>query len=305
MEPTAFDELLKQQQDLNNEKKARLEEELAQRLQSAPANIDWSPLAAQLDSLYGGQATQQAAQSALAQGNAYGQRTKELEDQLNQLGENQFKISLAAEEKKAERAYKADEKEKDRAAKVASGGDKAAKQNFDDANKLRDDFTKSDIVKEYNKAGEGIAKLRELSKSPTQGGANDVALIYAFMKAQDPGSVVREGEYATAQKYAGSLFDSYGIKLDRLLGKKDVLSPEQRASLVNAAESGFKSQQANYDNLSSQYAELAKAQGVDPKHVVVGVRIKDAPEQKVKAPISLAERAKAALAARQKQGAGQ
>ena len=51
-------------------------------------------------------------------------------------------------------------------------------------------------------------------KNPTS--TNDQALIYAFAKAMDPTSSVREGEYATVQKYAQSFANQLGFDVNRL-----------------------------------------------------------------------------------------
>lgn len=163
-------------------------------------------------------------------------------------------------------------------AKTEKGDEKT---QFANADKLRDDFTKSDTTKEYNKARDGITALRSLGSSPTQGGANDLAIVYAFMKAMDPGSVVREGEVAFAQK-AGGLFDQYGVKLDRILGGKDTLSPAQRKSLIGAAETAFSGRQTAYDEFAQQYVDLAKRMGVRPEDVVINVRAKDLPGKQQK-----------------------
>ncbi len=183
-----------------------------------------------------------------------------------------------------ERKVVADEtsnKNKAEELKVARAGQQNEKRMAGE-NSMRDDFMKSDIVKQYHEASAGLGKMREIIKSKDKGGANDIALVYAFMKAQDPGSVVREGEYATAQKYSGGLADSYGIKLDRLLGGKEVLTDAQRRSLMNAAETVFKTNQSQFDAVRSQFVDNAKRRGYDPDQIAVSYQAAPAVEEPLK-----------------------
>jgi hypothetical protein len=63
----------------------------------------------------------------------------------------------------------------------------------------------------------------------------DVALIFSYMKMLDPGSVVREGEYATAQNTAG--IPDQVMNLYNKLVDGERLNPKQRASFKGQAKS--------------------------------------------------------------------
>jgi len=79
-----------------------------------------------------------------------------------------------------------------------SGGLDPTKK-FDFEKKLRDEFITR--TKDYNEMGVTIDKIKSSAQSNT--GPGDVALITGFMKMLDPGSVVRETEFATARDTAG------------------------------------------------------------------------------------------------------
>jgi hypothetical protein len=259
--------LLDEQRKQEEQARAAAQEELASRLEASPSTIDWSPLAAQLDQWAGGDLASIGASSGLRQSQAAQKRIDELSGKTlatpKIASSSDIAIKLATMEAK-------DEAAKSKAALDEAKSDKKEmRQDLDLENKLRDDFTKSDVTKEYNQAASGISKLRSLMSSTNQGGGNDIALVYAFMKSQDPGSVVREGEYATAQKYAGSLYDKFRINVDRLAGGKDVLTPEQRNSLAMAAEAAFEAQQGMFDKYKKQYEEQAKELGLKPSRVVI------------------------------------
>jgi len=238
--------------------------ELTERLKMKPGTVDWTPLASQLDSMFGTK-TMAAAESRNQVGAKEEKRVTDLYDRLTARDTDKFGKALATSTER-------------KARDVLSGEDK-----------LRDDFMKSDLTKQFDKAKEGIDKVRALAASKSQGGANDVALIYAFMKAQDPGSVVKEGEFATAQKYSGSLYDMFGIKFDRIRGGSDMLTPEQRQSMIRAAETAFGSQEQSYSAFREQFADLARRRGYDPASVLVGHahaarRVPTAPAAKAPSP---------------------
>lgn len=136
----------------------------------------------------------------------------------------------------------------------------------DDEASFRKEFEGSPVVKEFNLANTGIKKIREALKAPEQTGFNDQSLIFNYMKVLDPGSVVREGEYATAQKNA-SLLEAMGVKVNKVMSGEQ-LSPDQRRKLSQAAETQFKGNQSTYQNYKNQKTEIAKRSGLDPDKVV-------------------------------------
>lgn len=85
--------------------------------------------------------------------------------------------------------------------------------------------------------------------------ADDQALIYALAKTLDPGSVVREGEYATAQKYAQSWAKAYGKKVTQALAGTGFLSEEARSNIKKTIEQKYLSTKKTYDNLFDQYTK--------------------------------------------------
>ena len=83
--------------------------------------------------------------------------------------------------------------------------------------------------------------------------ADDQALIYAFAKAMDPDSVVREGEYATVQKYSQSLADKFGFDAARIFSNTVFLTPEARKNMKTTIESRFEPVRKQYNNLRKSY----------------------------------------------------
>lgn len=83
--------------------------------------------------------------------------------------------------------------------------------------------------------------------------ADDQALIYSLAKALDPGSVVREGEYATAQKYAQSWVQAYGKGVTQALLGTGFLSETARENIKETIKQKYDSSKVSYDNLYSKY----------------------------------------------------
>lgn len=100
-------------------------------------------------------------------------------------------------------------------------------KQFELEQKLRKEYSKETQV--YQDVSESFRRI----KSAENTGPGDIALIYAYMKMLDPGSVVREGEFATAQNSGGipqAVVNAYNKALN---GER--LAPKQRDSFMSQA----------------------------------------------------------------------
>jgi hypothetical protein len=70
----------------------------------------------------------------------------------------------------------------------------------------------------------------------------------------DPESVVREGEYATVQKYAQSWAESFGFSAQRIFSNTPFLTAAARANMKATILSRFKAAQGQYNNVRQSYA---------------------------------------------------
>jgi len=86
--------------------------------------------------------------------------------------------------------------------------------------------------------------------------ASDIALIFAFMKMLDPTSVVREGEFATAQNSGG--IDDQLRNVYNKLRDGQFLTPEQRANFVRRAYRIYRGSETQYANAIQQQVATAK-----------------------------------------------
>ena len=99
---------------------------------------------------------------------------------------------------------------------------------------------------------EGFNFARSISNTTTNP-ADDQALIYSLAKALDPGSVVREGEYATAQKYAQSWVQAYGKSITQALFGTGFLSERARENIKSTIEQKYNSSKTTYQNVYDRY----------------------------------------------------
>lgn len=103
------------------------------------------------------------------------------------------------------------------------------------------------------------------SSSAAQTGAGDIALITSFMKMLDPGSVVRETEFATARDTAGLY-----AQLQNVLQKaKDgqILKPEQRNQYVSLSKKYLDAAQEKAKQEKEDLGLVVKNYRLNPENV--------------------------------------
>lgn len=138
------------------------------------------------------------------------------------------------------------------------------------AKDLRNEFT--DLSKDFFKVNESVARLRASAQDPSAAG--DLSLIFNYMKILDPGSTVREGEFATAQNAAGIPERIVAQYNKALSGER--LAPDTRADFVDRGEKLFEEQKAVHGRRVSEYQRLAESVGADPRQVIVNQTIDSA-----------------------------
>lgn len=113
-------------------------------------------------------------------------------------------------------------------------------------------FKTEPLVQNFAVIQEGRNFSNSIS-SKTTNPADDQALIYSLAKSLDPGSVVREGEYATAQKYAQSWVKAYGKGVTQAIAGTGFLSETARNNIKKTIETKYQSSKRSYDNIEGQY----------------------------------------------------
>lgn len=138
---------------------------------------------------------------------------------------------------------------------------------FERGDKLRNDFSGDQRVKEYNAVLPQL--MAGLQTAPNAQG--DSSLIYAYAKVMDPGSVVREAEGQMAANTA-SFWDSKVEQLKKSLGWDGARGLPPKAAQALRVEMNRKvaALAKTYGVARSDYQRRAQRQGVDPDDVVGG-----------------------------------
>lgn len=132
----------------------------------------------------------------------------------------------------------------------------------DDEGKLRKEFNA--LTDDFRKVDEAYRRIVASAENPSAAG--DLALIFNYMKVLDPGSVVRESEFATAQNAAGVPARIRAQYNQVLRGER--LADEQRADFVNRASMLYEAAREGFAARRDQYREIATQYGFDPARAV-------------------------------------
>lgn len=176
---------------------------------------------------------------------------------------------MSAADIKAQFGDLSDYQKLDYQAKLAAPekANKKTTQVFEEETSLRKEFQGSPIVKASNEVDAAYKKLNKAVQRADAPG--DMSAIFAYMKMLDPGSTVREGEYASAQNTAGipeRILTAYNNAI-----KGEKLSPEQREGFRSSAEGIYATHREQRDQLANQYKSIASQRGLDPGKVTFGL----------------------------------
>jgi len=137
---------------------------------------------------------------------------------------------------------------------AGSGGDPEGEA------KLRKEFTSLPIVKAFSSQSTAYGRVIASVDDPSPAG--DLALIFNFMKVLDPGSTVREGEFATAAN-SGGVDDRVRALYNNVVDGTR-LSGSQRDDFANRATRLYGNAEQQYRSIADQYGQFAANAGFDP-----------------------------------------
>lgn len=132
---------------------------------------------------------------------------------------------------------------------------------------LRDTFLSES--KDFKMTRDAMQRIRDSASDPS--GAGDLALIFNFMKTLDPGSTVREGEFANAQNSAGIDERTRGLYNRIVDGER--LSDNQRKDFVVRAEKLYGGQEKIHKKRIAEFRRVAEKDGLDPDQVIVDLAL--------------------------------
>lgn len=148
-----------------------------------------------------------------------------------------------------------------------------------DVDALRKEFIGSQAVKNFELQSSAFGRIVESARDPSPAG--DLALVFNFMKVLDPGSVVRESEFATAESAAAWLQEQeqLGVRVPlpvasaiRRMQTGQRLSEEQRADFVGRAANLYKGAEEQHNIVRDQYARIAEERGYPLSQSIIDLR---------------------------------
>lgn len=131
----------------------------------------------------------------------------------------------------------------------------AQKESFDQSQSLASRY--KPLQDEVRTLEQGFSVTKGFNVNTTNP-YDDQALIFAFMKVLDPGSVVRENEYTTAQKNT-SMLNSLAAGWEQAANGTGTLTPDQRKNILATMRNLYSSKRSAYD----QELEVAKNTGLN------------------------------------------
>lgn len=157
-------------------------------------------------------------------------------------------------------------------AKLKKTGGKT-EDDFTRESNVRKEFAGLPAVKEYSTVRDAFSRIQSVGKRPSAAG--DLALIFSYMKILDPGSTVREGEFANAQNSAGVPDRIKAVYNSVARGER--LAEAQRADFLERSNDLYQSQRRVFEGTAEGYRGLANRLGVSPENVIVDVGLPTVP----------------------------
>lgn len=201
---------------------------------------------------------------------------------IREKGDNE-RLGLQLGAAKQTSLAKAQADEADRIAKLEEG--------------LRKELLNNPLAKATLDVSTAYRKVNGAAADPSAAG--DLSLIYSYMRMLDPGSSVKEGEFASAQN-AGGVPDRVRAQWNNAL-RGERLTASQRADFTKQAKSLFDAQVGQYRQVEGSYRNLTSSQGGNPERVAIplGLDLDTAPNGTAAAPALSPEDAMAVQWAKQ------
>lgn len=146
-------------------------------------------------------------------------------------------------------------------------------EQFKDEHQLRQELAALPTIKTFSEVKAGYTRMLEGDKLKT--GAGDLAIVYGYMKMLDPTSVVREGEFATAEKTAGVPEQIRTIYNKVVNGER--ISDVVRTNFVSAANQIYQRNLGDVAKLNEQYRAIALRNKLNPANVLLDHSIASPP----------------------------
>lgn len=179
--------------------------------------------------------------------------------EMDAIPEAKARIARAEEYKVAEQERSIAEAEQKKALAADT-------RKIDVEDKLRSKWLTNPQTKTTQDVSVAVGKIRDVAAGdPTAAG--DLSLVFNYMKMLDPGSTVREGEFANAQNAAGVPDRLANLYNNLKAGER--LNPEQRLQFASTAEQMYNVHYQRQLAFNKEFERVAGSSGARPENVVL------------------------------------
>jgi hypothetical protein len=130
---------------------------------------------------------------------------------------------------------------------------------------LRKELLGNTVAKNTQQLAEARTKIEAAYHNPSATG--DISMVYGLMKIFDPGSTVREGEFATAEQAGG--VPAHFLNLYNKVVNGQRLPQSVRDDFMKQANTLYRAQYGRYQPLANEYGRLAEENGIARNDVVL------------------------------------
>lgn len=141
-------------------------------------------------------------------------------------------------------------------------GELDPEKKFDQERKLAGEYQKG--TSDFVKVQDAYRRVQSVENTP----AGDVALIFNYMKMLDPGSTVREGEFATAEQTTGIPGRIVNLYNKALEGKR--LAPNQIKQFMSQSKGLMNAAKKREQEVRSGLTKVAQNYGLNADNIFVG-----------------------------------
>ena len=122
-------------------------------------------------------------------------------------------------------------------------------------------------MKNYGEVSVTFERLKEvLKQTDFKSGMRDISVVYSFVKALDPQSIVSPGEQVTTSKAPG-LTDRVANALNQLMSG-DFLTENARKDALKIVQIEVNKREDQAMKWANRFRVIAKDSGIEPSHVV-------------------------------------
>jgi hypothetical protein len=197
-------------------------------------------------------------------------QAKRLDARLKQI-DSLMQASITAQERSqlAREKIEAQRELRMLTAGMASANQQSMQQSrqLQNANALRDDFAKwTEKPREAQRAAQQVVSI--IPNLNSMNAQQQMATVYGFMRMLDPGSVVRESEYAMAERGKGLIDAVANYPTQLMTGKR--LTPQQVQNMQILAQEIAVTQEKMIKEKAQQFQQMGQQYGIPPHLITPG-----------------------------------